>query len=159
MPAAAGSRHTSRRIWLTAYAPLIIWTIVIVGLGTGAGAMNETSRIIRPLLEFLFPDAAPETLTLYHGYIRKFAHFAEYAVLGFLACRAFSRARFGYCIAVAVVAAVAATDEINQSFDPRRTGSIWDVLLDLFGALSAIAAYKLLHSRRPQAGPDGSSGL
>lgn len=131
-------------MWLTAYAPLIIWTVIVLGLGSGVGSMSETSRIIRPLLEFLFPAAAPETLTLYHGYIRKFAHFAEYAVLAFLAFRALAPFRHKYAIALGFAALVATADELNQSLDPSRTSSPWDVVLDITGAAFAILVLALI---------------
>lgn len=108
------------------------------------GSMNETSRIIRPLLEFLFPAAPPETLTLYHGYIRKFAHFAEYAVLASLAFRALAPFKHKYGIALVFAAFVAFLDEFNQSLNPTRTSSGWDVALDIAGAAFAIAVLALI---------------
>lgn len=95
--------------------------------------MNETSRFIRPLLEFLFPSTPPEILTLYHGYIRKLAHLTEYAILSILARRAFAEFRAPSLMAIGLVLLVAAGDELNQSFDPRRTGTPVDVLIDLVG--------------------------
>lgn len=101
--------------------------------------MAETSRFIRPLLEFLFPAASEETLQLIHFYIRKCAHFTEYGILAFFAARAFLGSRIDWLrkgrliFALAVVLAVALTDEINQSFIASRTSSIRDVALDLFG--------------------------
>lgn len=130
---------------LILYAPLLIWIGVILFFSTGQGAASETSRFIRPILELLFPTASPELITLYHGYIRKFAHFAVYAVLGLLAMRAFfssilSRWKtailaLGLCIAVAL------TDELIQSFNPLRTGTLYDVALDMAGAVSAVIVY------------------
>lgn len=129
------------------YAPLFIWIIVILGLGSGLGAANETSRIIRPLLEFLFPDALPETLTVYHGYIRKFAHFTEYAVLAFLAYRAFRSWRpFRFSFLLVVVVAI--TDETNQSFINTRTASPYDVLLDISGGVAMLFAIWLVGRRQ-----------
>ncbi len=140
-----------------AYAPLIIWIVVILGLGSGLGAANETSRIIRPLLEYFFPTTSPDTLSLYHFYLRKFAHFAEYAILALLACRAFysSRTRpgkFPLVLAALLVLLVALFDEINQSFDATRTGSPWDVLVDLSGGLFAILIWHLISRRHGLAG-------
>jgi VanZ family protein len=109
--------------------------------------MAATSRIIRPLLEFLFPTASEDSLQLMHFYIRKAAHFTEYAVLALWAVRAFRRSsaevfsRHFYLAALALVAGVAALDELNQSFNPLRTSSGWDVLLDIGGGVAAI----LLH--------------
>ena len=138
-----------RRKWLTHYAPLAIWIVIVLGLGSSLGSMNETSRFIRPLLECLFPNALPETLTYVHGYIRKFAHFAEYGVLGFLTIRAFSGLhRSALVAALILVLAVAATDEAKQSFDPTRTSSPWDVLIDLIGGAVVIFLYQLYLRRK-----------
>ena len=107
--------------------------------------MDETGSILRPILEFLFPAASPETITFYHGYIRKFAHFAEYFVLGILAFRAFQLKGFRRFIAtVLVVVLVASLDEINQSFEPTRTSSIWDVVIDAAGGVTAALLSLLL---------------
>ncbi len=64
--------------------PLVIWMAVILGLGFGEASMSETSRFIRPLLIFLFPNAPEATIAVYHGLIRKSAHVTEYAILAFL---------------------------------------------------------------------------
>lgn len=133
-----------------AYAPLFLWIGVIFYLSSGEGSMSQTSLIIRPILEFLFPNASEQTLLVYHYYIRKFAHFAEYAVLGFLAVRAFagssSRAlrNYKYLVGAALVLAVAGSDEFNQSLEPTRTSSIWDVAIDTFGGVTAILLMKAL---------------
>lgn len=141
-----------KNIWrgrLIRYAPLILWIGVIFFLSSGQASMSETSRIIRPILEFLFPGASEEMiLTLLHG-IRKFAHFAEYAVAGVLAARAFSTSsvpilrKFWIVISISLILLIAGLDEFNQSLDSSRTGSIWDALLDCAGGLTAIALYYL----------------
>lgn len=128
-------------MWLTAYAPLVIWTIFTLGLGSGAASMNETSRFIGPMLKFLFPTADADTLYLLHAAIRKMAHIFQYGVLCILALRAFSAYRRQIVLALCYVGIVAAADEINQSFDPARTATPWDVLLDLFGGAIAVIVY------------------
>ena len=45
----------------------------------------NTSRIIRPLLLWLFPDISEASLAYLHILVRKAAHFTEYAVLALLA--------------------------------------------------------------------------
>ena len=134
----------TRRERLMLYAPLLIWIGVIFFLSSGQGSMSQTSRIIRPLLEFLFPTAPEETLLLYHGLIRKLAHFTEYFVLGLLAFRAlansirlFTGTRRGV-LSFGLVLLIALLDELNQSFNPARTGAITDVMIDLTGGLAAI---------------------
>lgn len=136
------------------YAPLLIWIGVIFFLSSGQGSMSQTSLIIRPILEFLFPTATQETLVLYHGYIRKVAHFAEYGVLGLLACRAFGGSlqnfvrRHHYIFAVILLIVVAVLDETNQSFNPARTGSPFDILIDLSGGLTGIILFYFFARRR-----------
>jgi VanZ family protein len=136
------------------YAPLLIWIGVILILGSSQGSMTRTSLIIRPILEFLFPTAPEETLQFYHGMIRKLAHLTEYAVLALFACRAFvrlSRSSFRrrfYVLAGLLVLTVAGTDEFIQSFNPERTSSSVDVLIDLLGGVAAIGIYYLFFAKR-----------
>jgi VanZ family protein len=126
------------------YAPLFLWIGVIFYLSSSQGSMSQTSRFIRPFLEWLFPLATEETLQIYHGYIRKFAHFAVYAVLAFFASRAFWHSskiflqRFWYVFTFLMVVLTASIDEFNQSFNAARTGSIYDVLIDASGGLTMI---------------------
>ena len=147
-------KKSGRRGWLTIYAPLYIWIAVIFFLGSGQGSMSNTSLIIRPLLEFFFPSASPETLLVYHGYIRKLAHFTEYAILAILAARAIpytfgNRARWKiYLAALATVLVVASVDEFKQSFEPSRTSSPVDVLIDLSGGVVAIGLFWLIKRRQ-----------
>lgn len=116
--------------------------------------MSATSMIIRPLLEFLFPTASEETLQLMHFYIRKCAHFTEYAILALWAVRAFRRSaielinRHYYLFSFAVVVTVAMLDEFNQSFNPARTGSGWDTALDISGGVFAIFAHYVISRYR-----------
>jgi VanZ family protein len=129
------------------YAPLILWLAVIFINSSTVGATNNTSRIIRPLLEWLFPNASALTLDIYHGYIRKLAHFTEYAVLAFFASRAFWYSsqtflrKFWFVWAFLFVVFMASADEYNQSFNPLRTASGYDTLIDISGGFCAVAAF------------------
>ncbi len=137
------------------YVPLILVVAIILLASTTQASMSKTSRFIRPLLEFLFPNSPEPTLVIYHGYIRKFAHLAEYAGLGFFASRAFWNSgreflrKNWYLAAMLVVLLVAGIDELNQSYNPTRTGSIYDVLLDGFGGalmIGSLMLYKRLRN-------------
>lgn len=129
------------------YAPLILWTGMIFLASSDTGSMSSTSRFVRPLLEFLFPGASAETIAAYHGLVRKSAHFIEYAALAFWASLAFSNSgnnflrRFWPAAALTLVLTVAIADEYNQSFNPARTGSAWDVAIDFAGGLAMISLY------------------
>jgi VanZ family protein len=131
------------------YAPFLLWIGFIFFMSSNSGSMTNTSRFIRPLLEFLFPNSPAETLDIYHGYIRKLAHFTEYAMLAFWASRTFRNSsayflqRFWYLPTMLCVFSVASFDEYNQSFNQNRTGSIYDVLLDCLGGLVMIWAIGL----------------
>ena len=139
------------------YAPLFLWIGVVLFASTSEGAMQNTSRLILPLLKFLFPNTPEEILTVYHGYIRKLAHLTEYAILAFWASRAFSTStinllqKYWFIFAFILVFWVASIDEYNQSFNPLRTSSIYDVLLDTLGGTIMIiffSIYKKVHKRK-----------
>ncbi len=123
------------------YVPLILWIGLILLASTTNASMSNTSRFVRPILEFLFPNASDATLLLYHGYVRKTAHFAEYAILAFFASRAFWNSakdflrKFWYVAALVLVLMIGSIDELNQSLNPTRTGSVFDVLIDLSGGI------------------------
>ncbi len=134
------------------YAPLVLWISVIFIASSTAGASKNTSIIIRPLLEWLFPAATSANLDIYHGYIRKCAHFTEYGVLAFLASRAFWNSsvqvlrRFWFVLSFLTVFSIASIDEYNQSFNVLRTGSFYDTLLDASGGLTIILLLVLYKS-------------
>lgn len=136
------------------YAPLVFWTFVILGFSTGQASMNETSLIIRPILKFLFPAAPDNTIDLYHGYIRKCAHFTEYAILAFFAFRAAAGSsidrlrRSRFFAPLLFVALIASIDEFHQSFVPSRTSSAWDVLLDISGGIFVVVICWLLSRKK-----------
>lgn len=149
---AENSKNNKWRGRFFRYAPLILWIGVIFYFSTRNASMSNTSRFIRPILEFLFPNTPESTLIIYHTYIRKFAHFAEYAGLAFFAARAFwdSSQRFlqkyWYFVAFFIVLLIASIDELNQSFDPTRTGSIYDVMIDAFGGFVMILLLLIFRS-------------
>lgn len=132
------------RVPITVYAPLFLWIAVIFYLSSDQGSMSATSQFIRPILKFLFPAASEETLQIYHGNIRKLAHFTEYAILAFLGFRVFQRPvferlrRYPYIATVILVTAIAVIDELNQSFEPSRTGSVRDIFIDFSGGLAMV---------------------
>ncbi|HEX8632681.1 MAG TPA: VanZ family protein [Pyrinomonadaceae bacterium] len=151
-----GERNGSSR-WLGRgwrYAPLAVWIGFIFFASTGAMSASNTSRIIAPLFKWLFPGITAAQLLLVHFVVRKTAHFAEYAVLGLLAARAFLPSmrpllrRGWFVVALALVALVALLDEYNQSFNAARTGTIWDSLIDIAGGATALVIFGLWHERR-----------
>ena len=132
------SRFVSR------YLPLIAWLVFISFASSDNFNAGNTSRIIGPLILWLFPNTSPETLEVVHYFTRKIAHFTEYAILGFLAARAFRTSphpaikQRWFLICVALVVVYALLDEYHQSFVPSRTASIFDSLIDMSGGLVAL---------------------
>jgi len=141
----ATQNHLWHRLWR--YAPVVLWVSVILLLGSNQGSMSETSRFIRPILHYLFPNSPADTIDLIHGYIRKFAHLFEYGVLAVLTARALAGSsietlkKYAYPTALLLVLLVASTDEIRQSYEPARTSSPYDVLIDLAGGAVALLVY------------------
>jgi VanZ family protein len=136
------------------YGPLILWLAFIFFASTGEFSAENTSRIIRPLLLWLFPGISEERLALAHFLIRKAAHFTEYAVLALLSARAFSTSskdqlrRRWFFISLALIILYALTDEYHQSFVPSRTSSIYDSLIDMSGGLITLVVLGLLWRRK-----------
>jgi len=140
------------RVWR--YGPLVVWLCLVLYASTGTFSASNTSRILRPVLLWLFPDITEASLLGAHFFTRKAAHVAEYAVLALFAARAFLgsargllRARW-YAFAFALVAAVALADEYLQSLNPARTGTPYDSLLDMSGGAAALAVVALWRGRR-----------
>lgn len=153
--------ESKRRGRFFRYAPLLFWIGVIFYLSGGQGSFEQTSRFIRPLLEFFFPNASPETLSLYHIYVRKLAHPTVYAVLAVLAARAFVSSSKRLLnlrwpiAAIGLVILIAGLDELNQTFLTSRTGSPWDVVLDTIGGAVALI-FCIFYFRRRSSADIGS---
>lgn len=147
-PAAKSPRD---RLWR--YAPLILWIAFISFASTGDFSAANTSRIVRPLLLWLFPDITEQGLLTAHFLVRKVAHFTEYAILGWLAARAFitsSRTllrRYWFVAGLVLVAIQALMDEYHQSFVPSRTASPYDSAIDIAGGLTALVVFAYLRNR------------
>ncbi|MGB9067167.1 MAG: VanZ family protein [Candidatus Acidiferrales bacterium] len=128
--------------WLKQWWPALAWALAISLFSTGAFTAENTSRIIIPILHWLFPHAANATLFEMHHYIRKCAHFTEYFVLSLLVLRAIRAGRPGTRFAwallvVAIVLCYASLDEFHQRFVPGRTAAVGDVLIDASGGIAA----------------------
>jgi VanZ family protein len=130
--------------FLSRYLPLIVWLGFISFASTDSFSAGNTSRIIGPLILWFFPNTKPETLAMVQFFTRKIAHFTEYAILGFLAARAFRtsprpgvRERW-FLICATIVIVYALADEYHQSFVPSRTASIYDSFIDMIGGLTAL---------------------
>jgi len=131
---------------LKAWIAAILWLIVIAIESSALLSASNTSRILYPLLHYLF-GLDWSHFEEWHFYIRKGGHVVGYAILSTLLFRAWRatlpaiddanwRPRWAM-IAVFGTALVASLDELHQSFIPSRTGRWQDVVLDTCAGLAA----------------------
>ena len=113
-------------------------------------AGEHTSRVIEPLLRWLFKGISDGRVEEIHHLIRKAGHVCEYALLALLFCWAMRpwahaatagpwRGRRDLLLALVLAAAYAASDEYHQTFVPSRGASVRDVLIDTCGAAAALS--------------------
>jgi VanZ family protein len=109
---------------------------------TDSFSSGQTSRFIVPALRFLFPSLSSEQLQMAHLICRKAGHILEYFVLAVLAWRATTSTPVAWIrpelLTLALVVAVALSDEFHQSFVPSRTSALGDVGFDVFGGLMGL---------------------
>jgi VanZ family protein len=140
--ATASNPGLGQRLWR--YGPPLIWAVLIfIGSSDLLSSSHTSGFLIRPL-HALFPGASESTLAAIHFALRKLGHFTEYAILAWLAARAFRsssqpwlRNRW-FWVALVLVVCYALFDEFRQSFVPSRTPSIYDSLIDIFGGFTAL---------------------
>lgn len=138
----SSDRHHVLKAWIAA----ILWLIVIAIESTAWLSSHNTSRILYPLLHYLF-GLNYFQFEHWHFYIRKGGHVFGYGLLSILLFRAWretlpalrgERWIFRWAnLAVLGTAFVASLDEWHQSFIPSRTGTPRDVLLDTCAGLGA----------------------
>jgi VanZ family protein len=131
------------KYWL----PVLVWMWVIFSASSDRLSFQHSSRLIGPLVHWLFPHLSDEAIHALVIIVRKCAHLAEYAVLALLLWRALRKPsepntpswRWSEAgLALALVVLYAASDEIHQTFVPSRQGCVGDVLLDTAGAAFAL---------------------
>lgn len=120
---------------------MLLWAGIIFFFSTEHFSAPQSSRILGPLLHWLFPDISPEQLSSAQFAIRKLGHWLEYFILAVLLYRALhaeSGARSSVRPAAWTMAFAliwAAADEFHQSLVPSRTASVVDVMIDGLGGL------------------------
>jgi VanZ family protein len=142
--------------WLKRWWPALVWALVISGFSTGVFTAENTSRIIVPVLHWLFPHASRVRIEHLHHIIRKCAHFTEYFILSLLVLRGIRAGRPGVRFAwallvIAIVFSYASLDEYHQSFVPGRTAAFRDVLIDTSGGATAqliVGLFEMIHHAR-----------
>ena len=139
-----------RLTWtLLAWAPTALWALVIWQLGGDDWSAPTTSRFLGPLIEWIFPTLDIQTRMELAAALRKLAHPAVYGGLAILAYPASLRTLRGRrgvgqaLLTLLPVVLLATADEWRQSASSVRTGSQFDVLLDLAGGIVALGLARL----------------
>jgi hypothetical protein len=121
---------------------------VIYSASGDQNSMHHSSRIVEPVLRWLFPDISYYGLMKMGFLARKGAHLFVYAVLAGLLWLAMVgtldplRGRWSWrpvLWTLGVIVLYASFDELHQSFVPNRQGTHWDVLIDSVGACIGLA--------------------
>ena len=118
-------------------------------------SFSHSSRILGPLIHWLFPHLSEDATYRLVFAARKVAHLTEYAVLALLVWRARRQSdprAAGWSWSHAwealwVAAFYAATDEFHQTFVPSREGCFRDVLIDTAGAAAGLALLWVVATR------------
>jgi VanZ family protein len=141
------------RLWR--YAPLAGWMAVIFFASSAAFSGSNSERILKPLLQWLFPAITETAVVVIHSLVRKAGHLTEYAILALLAARAFSGStheglrRRWFTLALGLIVLYAFSDEFHQSFVETRTASVYDSLIDISGGLAALVLYRRRQNPAP----------
>jgi len=136
------------------YGPLVLWLAFISFASSGEFSSENSSRFVRPLLLWLFPEISEAQLAGIHFLTRKASHLGEYAILAFLSRRTFAQSsriflrRRWFELSLSLVALCAFLDEFKQSYDPSRSASILDCVIDIIGGLTVLYLFRIYDNRR-----------
>ena len=143
-------KHTT---FLKYWLPVALWMIIIFSASGDGQSYKHSSRIIVPLLHWLFPWMSQELIETLHYLARKCGHLSEYAMLGLLLWRAIRQPQKTdprpwlwpeAGLALALVFLYSASDELHQVFVPSRTGLVSDVCIDTLGGAAGLLLLWLL---------------
>lgn len=135
------------RVFLKYWLVVIVWMLVIFSASSDTASFQHSSRILAPLIRWICPNLPEDSVFAIVTFVRKCAHFGEYAVLALLLWRAVRKPRrndtrpWEWRTAITVlliVALYAASDEFHQKFVPSRQASVVDVLIDSSGGILAL---------------------
>ena len=138
--------NSDQKNLLKAWIAAILWLIVIAIESTAMLSSNNTSRILYPMLHYLF-GLDVVRFERVHFFMRKGGHVVGYAILSILLFRAWRETLPAMSnvnwtlrwatIAILGTAFVASLDEWHQTFIPSRTGRWQDVVLDTCAGIAA----------------------
>lgn len=125
---------------------LVMGFILSNSLRAGTDSSQQSSRVMALLVKVFpfLPRLFGENL---HHFVRKLAHFTEFAALGFFTAgflRSLNFTKTKYILGLVYLALVPALDETLQIFTPDRGPSVRDAALDFSGAVTGFAGMLLI---------------
>jgi VanZ family protein len=130
---------------------VLVWILIIFSwsLQSGEDSGRVSGSLTQSVLNFLSSVGREFSYDAAHHFIRKAAHFTEYAVLGALTLHAQKKAPLfeSDALSIGLFMLVPVIDETIQRFVPQRAGMGSDVLLDMCGFLSAVLVLSLISHR------------
>lgn len=133
------------------WLPVLLWAALIFSVSGDKKSSHHSSRLIEPIVRWLFPDISEEAVQSTVFAIRKAAHVTEYAVLALLLWLGFRgpNPASGWPKKIALWAwggavLFAISDEYHQTFVPGRQGTVQDVVIDAIGAAVGLFALWVL---------------
>lgn len=150
------------RRWLYWWGPVAVMMALIALFSTDLFSSANTRWLVKLLLSLfdwrLRPWEPEAAYTPGEGWLRKSAHFTEYALLAASVFRALrgvvpERGRWFWAAgALAWTIAWASLDEYSQHahiLSTDRTGSVWDVVIDASGGMAAVVILLVCSSYAP----------
>jgi VanZ family protein len=138
-------KNPKARAIIAALVPIFVcaWLVAYFSSSTGAGG-----HMIEWFIRHLSMDRASAQRLSFA--VRKSIHFLFYGLFGLFAYRAASKGGIRNSVLAGVAFSVfhAAFDELRQAGYADRTGSFWDVLLDLSGAVVFVLCAAFLRQAR-----------
>lgn len=137
------------RLFFKYWLPVLIWMAVIFTASADTHSYEHSSRLIAPLLYWLFPHISANAVDWVVFLARKCAHLAEYSVFALFLWRAFRQMDKAHPrpwnwrsagVVLLIVALYAASDEFHQRFVAGRTPAVHDVALDTLGGAVGLFA-------------------
>ena len=135
--------------------PAVVWGALIFYASTDTFSSQNTGRFLGPILQWLYPGITQDQQHAVNFFVRKCAHFTEYAIFYLLVLHGVAGGRAGWSWSRAlgawcIVAAYSGLDEFHQSFVASRTASALDSVLDSAGAFVAMVGAYLAVRLRPK---------
>lgn len=123
--------------WILSLAVMVM--IFMFSSATGEESEAVSQNLLSKIIEFIGNYVS-------HNFLRKLAHFCEFAALGFCVTGAvhftFGKRKFYIPLIPCILYAV--SDEVHQHFVPERACRVFDMFVDTCGIMTGIGIFLLL---------------